>query len=615
MLGCNSRGMRSPWLLCGEGSADLRHHASFQPFSTCRHSSWDTKPTNRLDRALRNKWQVNGVDDRIAGRSSGAETAANDAVDAGNEPGPLEEAPRAPLQPALLRKLAAAADAEEVLDMLMEAKNQGVDSVSVMHLSDVYCRAIMAAALERGNAALAQSIFDAMASSSVSVSPSMGASGAPAVPEGTSVRLRWPMATPEMAATLVVGLCRSLKTKEAVAVVRGVRSRGVPLAEDVQFGYVVAGPGLERGQTSTAGGQRQTPLAVVQPQEGVKSVADSYTKYEYELFSGTVTNVSSESLVNEGNRSNPLLMVLRQSGILKAPVVGAVHTAVVQTPGGQQRTFRFGTMTADVPAKFGDRVTVVCSPSAPKFSPRRLFLNSSPPGTVPGEPLSLSNHTTRAASVALLRPPPSTGVQGIPSWVLPAIIVVTATDAATALVDPVMPYVVAGVLAATAASTVAGTSVVLPKLKQLPERLLEVQATRQKLLAQHTVLERRMEELMAECEEDVLLLARLWQLQAKMGMVSAGASGYDARLERVVEAREAVEIRLCKRIEAVDAFARVISMIEIEVEMESELPAAELAGIEVQIARLSEIEELAEEWRLQARAADEVERLFRGAPP
>ena len=35
------------------------------------------------------------------------------------------------------------------------------------------------------------------------------------------------------------------------------------------------------------------------------------------------------------------------------------------------------------------------------------------------------------------------------------------------------------------------------------------------------------------------------------------------------------------------------------------------AGIEQQIARLSEIESLQEEWQLQAEAQDEVERLLR----
>lgn len=103
---------------------------------------------------------------------------------------------------------------------------------------------------------------------------------------------------------------------------------------------------------------------------------------------------------------------------------------------------------------------------------------------------------------------------------------------------------------------------------------------------------------------------------------------------------------LQKRIELVDSYARVIAMIEIEVEMDADLPAAEVlgesrggkqggrmqlasgglprlhllthpslpppsTGIEEQIARLSEIESLQEEWQIQAEAQDEVERLLR----
>ena len=131
-------------------------------------------------------------------------------------------------------------------------------------------------------------------------------------------------------------------------------------------------------------------------------------------------------------------------------------------------------------------------------------------------------------------------------------------------------------------------------------------------------------------------VSRLWQLQSKMTAVG-GEGTYEARLERVVQARAGIEQRLqvgqaagvtaciaclhcepagcpgrpacmpahsrtctaphqhhqqnrlpcpalpCpappqKRIELVDSYARVIAMIEIEVEMDSELPAAEVLG-------------------------------------
>lgn len=52
--------------------------------------------------------------------------------------------------------------------------------------------------------------------------------------------------------------------------------------------------------------------------------------------------------------------------------------------------------------------------------------------------------------------------------------------------------------------------------------------------------------------------------------------------------------------------SRVMNMIEIEVEMDIEVPAAEVAGIQQQMDRLIELESVAEDWRAQAEARDEV---------
>lgn len=58
-------------------------------------------------------------------------------------------------------------------------------------------------------------------------------------------------------------------------------------------------------------------------------------------------------------------------------------------------------------------------------------------------------------------------------------------------------------------------------------------------------------------------------------------------------------------------YARVTNMIEIEVEMDTEVPAAEVAGIEEQIMRLEEVADMQADWHVQAEAQDEVERLLR----
>lgn len=98
-------------------------------------------------------------------------------------------------------------------------------------------------------------------------------------------------------------------------------------------------------------------------------------------------------------------------------------------------------------------------------------------------------------------------------------------------------------------------------------------------------------------------LARLWQLQAKMQTVGAasssisssaaggggssssgstgsgsGGSAYEARIERVCAVAGGIEERLCKRLELLDGYARVMNMIEIEVEMDMQVCVWEGAG-------------------------------------
>lgn len=75
-----------------------------------------------------------------------------------------------------------------------------------------------------------------------------------------------------------------------------------------------------------------------------------------------------------------------------------------------------------------------------------------------------------------------------------------------------------------------------------------------------------------EASEDVRTLARLWQLQAKMHTVDGGeGSTYEARIERVAAVAAGIEQRLAKRLELLDGYARVMNMIEIEVEMDMQV--------------------------------------------
>lgn len=67
---------------------------------------------------------------------------------------------------------------------------------------------------------------------------------------------------------------------------------------------------------------------------------------------------------------------------------------------------------------------------------------------------------------------------------------------------------------------------------------------RQQLLGQYAMLSNKAEGVSREANEDVRVLARLWQLQTKMESVGQTASrGYEARINRVASARQNIEGR------------------------------------------------------------------------
>ena len=222
----------------------------------------------------------------------------------------------------------------------------------------------------------------------------------------------------------------------------------------------------------------------MQPQEGSKLTADSNSRYEFELFSGTVVSCKSDALA-PGN--NPVIAAARALGLWKKQPVAAVHEFVLQAPDGTSRTFRAGTETADVPGQVGERLTVVCSPTRGKSKLKRLILSTSPPGTKPGQPLAATNHRTGAV-LPLLPPPTSSTQAGLPGWVLPAAVLLAGGDAASGLIDPLLPAAIVTGVTVIAGSTLAGNTLLLPKLKQLPTNAVKLETMRQELLGKHSGL-------------------------------------------------------------------------------------------------------------------------------
>lgn len=456
------------------------------------------------------------------------------------------------------------------------------ESTSSSSIGELECQQLIVAALDKGNVALALSIHKSMRqarrTSTLSSVSSMDLS------------FTWPSASIQTTALVVLGLCKQLAIDQALGVLSDIRVQGLPRNDAVGFGKVISSP-LAPAQT----------LTVVQPQEGFKMVADAYSKYEYEVFSGTVVSCKSEAL--QGS-SNLLYAAARAVGIIKKAPPAAVHEFVVQAPDGISRTFRVATETANVPAQLGERITFVCSPMK-NSNRKRNLLAPSPPGTRPGEAMTATNHKTGVVT-QLLPPPMSSSQSGtIPSWYVPAAVMLAGGDAASSLLDPSLPVLITAGAAFAVGSVVAGNTMLIPKLKQLPDSSLSIEYTRQKLLGQYAQLANKAELAMNEAAEDVRVLARLWQLQNKMESVS-GVGAYEARIERVSAARTNIEERLVKKAELLDGYSRVMNMIEIEVEMEIEVPAAELAGIQEQMGRLAELEGLQDDWKAQAEARDEV---------
>ncbi|XP_042500691.1 UDP-glucuronic acid decarboxylase 1-like isoform X3 [Macadamia integrifolia] len=309
---------------------------------------------------------------------------------------------------------------------------------------------------------------------------------------------------------------------------------------------------------------------------------------------------------------------LRFLKVMKQSTPAAVHSIVVQTPTGTACTHRFATETVELPAQQGERVTI--SLAAPSYVYRKVGpfqLSPKAPEFKPGEPICLTNHKN-GREFQLLRAPARSGSFSLynPSVLFPILALLATGDAASGIIDPNLPqYISAAAIASFALATTINT-VVLPQLSQLPERTVDAVAIKQKLLSQYDVLQVRINDLKEAAEKEVWMLARMCQLENKI--LAVGEPSYRARRSRVKRVRESLENSLMARIELIDSYARISSMIEIEVEMDSDVLAAEAVSnaetIAEQIQQIMELENLEERWRIQAEANDEAERLLSFQP-
>ncbi|XP_059443206.1 uncharacterized protein LOC132175324 isoform X2 [Corylus avellana] len=485
----------------------------------------------------------------------------------------------------LLAKVSAAKDANEALEMIADKSGT---SGGVVGVDD--CCLIITAALQRNNAELALSVFYAMRTSF-----DQGASeNRPSVE-----RWRWTRPDVHVYTTLVQGLAASLRVSDALRIIEDICQVGVSPGEEVPFGKVVRCPSC------------MIAVTVAQPQHGIQIVSCAKCRYKYELISGDIVSIESEEISMDVPAWKRWLRLLQ---IMKQRTPSAVHSIVVETPSGMARTHRFATETVDLPAQQGERVSIaVAAPSniyrevGPfKFSPKA-------PNFYPGEPMCLTNHKDGRESL-LLRAPQKEGSSSLlnPSILFPLLAVLATGDAASGIIDPSLPQFLS--VAAVASLAVGATlnAFVFPQLNQLPQRSVDVIAIKQQLLSQYDVLQSRIKELKEAAEKEVWMLARMCQLENKI--LAVGEPSYRARRSRVKRVREGLENSLRGRIELIDSYARISSMVEIEVELDSDVLAAEAASnverIAEQIQQIMELENLEERWRIQAEANDEAERLL-----
>ncbi|KAK4795568.1 hypothetical protein SAY86_027894 [Trapa natans] len=308
---------------------------------------------------------------------------------------------------------------------------------------------------------------------------------------------------------------------------------------------------------------------------------------------------------------------LRYLRLTKQSIPAAVHSILIETPSGVARTHRFATETVDLPAQAGERVTIAsAAPSNVYREVGPLKFSPKAPNCYPGEPMCLTNHRDGRESL-LLRAPAKDGTSSFFNpIVFPLLVLLAAGDAATVAIDPNLPQLISVSVVASLAAGATLNALVLPELNKIPQRSADAVAAKQQLLSQYALLQSRVKDLREAAEKEVWMLARMCQLENKIYAV--GEPSYRSRKSRVKRVREGLEKSLRGRIELIDSYARISSMIEIEVEMDSDVLAAEaVSNVEraaEQIQQIMEIENLEERWRLQAEANDEAERLLNSQP-
>ena len=489
-------------------------------------------------------------------------------------------------RPAGRRRVTSCECAEESLYELLAVAQEDGQDISGVDLHEATLEALVEVVVEAGNPDLAVDLFRVLYGGS-----------------RTQLPFTFSFDATRARSFLLIRLIRSLYLQAALKFLEDSCKVSMPGPDQVSFGTVVSCPTCGEGVS----------LSVVKAFHGEETIACASCKYQYDLYSGQVVSCESE-VPDDKFSAGDLLQRVSKARVFagNGNRFALTHKLVVDAPDGTARAYKFATETDEVPASVGDRVTLVCASAVDaKAGAGGGPLAPIPPGAAKGEPRSLYNHR-QGKNVPLLRSfdPDS----GIPlKWLVLGAALFAGGDSTSALINPDFPALIAaGAVGVTSAGAVA-KQLVLPQLAKLPSNGLASVEYRQQFLGQYDIIKGKLDDLLVSMNEDIQLLSRLWSLHHKIEALGTSGS-YDARLQKILASATTLEDRVGAKMQLVEGYSRVSHMIEIEIELDADIDAAEASvartGITEELVRVEELEDLKEEWTLQVEAKDEIERLL-----
>ncbi|KAK6947919.1 LOW QUALITY PROTEIN: hypothetical protein RJ641_001392, partial [Dillenia turbinata] len=208
------------------------------------------------------------------------------------------------------------------------------------------------------------------------------------------------------------------------------------------------------------------------------------------------------------------------------------------------------------------------------------------PNFYPGEPMCMTNHKDGRESQLLRAPRVNESLSLLnPSILFPTLPVLATRDAASGLIDPSLPQFISLAAVGSVAFGATLNTIVFPQLNKLPQISVDAIAIKQQHLSQYDAIQSWIKGLKEAAEKEVWMLARM----------SVGEQNFCCR----------------------GFFLQISSMIEIEVELDSDVLAAEAASNAENIfdkIQVMELEKLEERWGIKSEANDAVERLLSTEP-